>query len=430
MVRTSHGRHRIPITENAVPGGEAEERRVGEHRAGGRAVALGVAARDDRLRADAERAQAPAEEPDQDERGQERGLPVRRLGARQVREEDDVDLVDDALREHRDDRGEREPEDRRVAVSSRARAALRGRPSPCEKAARQARATASAAGGAAAKRQAGVMRRATRPALATGERCRREAPSARARRSASGWDSSHSVSSAAASARRPLASSTSAMTRRGSTVPSRSWPRRSRRDAPRGARPPRSAARAHASRARGLFGCACAVARASRSEGSDTGDAATGDGRCGRARGHRRIGASPRRARRHDGQGTPAAARRGVDGLERRACARGPSAPSRPRPPASARPSAPRPPIRRARALAAARGLRASPRAPRASRAPTEARRRALRHRAHDRRPRRRAGWAGAARARAAAGGVSWSCLPITSTLDAPSNAASPVSIS
>ena len=107
----------MPMTENDGARGDAEEDGVRQHRAGRRPIALGVAARDDRLGADAQRAEAAAEEPDQDERGQERGLPVRRLGAGQVREEDDVDLVDDALREHRDDRGEREPEDRRVAMS-------------------------------------------------------------------------------------------------------------------------------------------------------------------------------------------------------------------------------------------------------------------------------------------------------------------------
>ena len=117
IVFTSQGRQRDPDDREARAGHEAKEDRVRQRGAGRGPVALGVAARDDRLGADAQRAQAAAEEPHQDERRQERGLPVRRLRAGQVREEDDVDLVDDALREHRDHRGEREPEDRRIAMS-------------------------------------------------------------------------------------------------------------------------------------------------------------------------------------------------------------------------------------------------------------------------------------------------------------------------
>ena len=108
--REAHGRE-----ERA--GHEAEEDGVREHRARGLAVALGVAPRDERLRADADGAEAPAEGPEEDERRQERGLRVGRLGDRQVREVDDVDLVDDALREHREHRRQREPEDRLVAVA-------------------------------------------------------------------------------------------------------------------------------------------------------------------------------------------------------------------------------------------------------------------------------------------------------------------------
>ncbi len=116
--RTSQGRHASPIAEKTPPATTQKNVRVGEHGPRRLPIALGVPACDERLRADAHGAQAAAEEPNEDERGQERRLPVRRLGARQVREVDDVDLVDDALRQHRDDRGQRQPEDGPVTVPS------------------------------------------------------------------------------------------------------------------------------------------------------------------------------------------------------------------------------------------------------------------------------------------------------------------------